>query len=168
MFKNILVATDGSKMGDRAMSLACDMSRAYQARLVIIHVLDLVDKEPDWLRFAGTEIVGPYAANVERSDTTAQMEIAEEANKHKKIAQQAAEGLVHSAKMTARGKGVAKVDTIVEIGKPAECILEAARRERADAIVMGSHGYSDLKGIFVGSVSHQVAHQADCACIAIT
>ncbi len=67
-----------------------------------------------------------------------------------------------------RDDGVAKVETFVEIGKPAECILEAAKREHVDAIVMGSHGYSDLKGLFIGSVSHKVAHEADCPCIAIT
>ncbi len=35
-------------------------------------------------------------------------------------------------------------------------------------MVMGSPGYSDFKGLFVGSVSHQVAHEAGCPCIAIT
>ncbi len=79
-----------------------------------------------------------------------------------------AERLLNAATLVARDHGVTKVETIVEFGKPAECILDVAKREKADAIVMGSHGYSDLKGLFVGSLSHQVAHEADCPCIAIT
>ena len=159
MFKNILVATDGLEMGARAVRLACDMSRAYEARLVVIHVIVLEDKERDWLCHTGYGIADLYGVNVN---------LAEKVLGDRQIAQEVAEGLVYSAKMATQGYGIPKVDTIVEIGKPAECILEAAYREKADAIVMGSHGYSDLKGLFVGSVSHQVAHEADCPCIAIT
>ncbi len=159
MFKNILVATDGSEMGERAVSLASDMSRAYEARMVVVHVIDLKDKVPGWPRDVGSRVVDPYGANVN---------LAEKVLSYRKIAKEVAEGLLHDAEMAARGSGVSEVDTIVVFGKPAECILEAAEREKADAIVMGSHGHSDLKGLFVGSVSHKVAHEADCPCIAIT
>ncbi len=168
MFKNILAATDGSEMGDRAVSLASDLSRAYGARLLVMHVLNLEDEEPDWIRFAGAEIIDPAGVEVQNALHAVKQGIMEDVKSRRQVAQEAAEGLLHAAKMKARGDGVAKVDTIVEIGKPAECILEAAKREHADAIVMGSHGYSDLKGLFVGSVSHKVAHEADCPCIAIT
>ncbi len=168
MYKNILVATDGSEMGARAVSLASDLSRAHGARLMVMHVLNLEEEEPDWIRFAGAEIIDPAGVEVQNALHAVKQEIVDAAKSRRQVAQEAAEGLLHSAKMKARGDGVTKVDTIVEIGKPAECILEAAKREHVDAIVMGSHGYSDLKGLFVGSVSHQVAHAADCPCIAIT
>jgi len=32
---------------------------------------------------------------------------------------------------------------------------------------MGTRGLSDLKGLFVGSVSHKVSHLADCSCITV-
>lgn len=159
MFKNILVATDGSEMGARAVSLASDMSLAYGARLMVLHVLDPKGDGPDWMRHSGSQVVDPYGPNVN---------LAQKVLGYRKIAMEVAQGLVHSAQEAARRYGVAKVETMVETGKPAECILEAAEREHADVIVMGSHGYSDLKGLIVGSVSHKVAHDADCACIAIT
>ncbi len=168
MYKKILVATDGSDMGARAVSLASDLSRAYGARLLVVHVLNLEDEDPDWIRFAGAEIVDPSGVEVQNALNAAKQGIMEDTKSRRQVAQEVAEGLLHSAKTKARGDGVAKVDTIVEIGKPADCILEAAEREHADAIVMGSHGYSDLKGLFVGSVSHKVAHEAGCPCIAIT
>ena len=168
MYKNILVAIDGSDMGDRAVSLASDLSRAHGARLVVMHVLDLEDEKPDLIRLSGSEIVDPSGVVAQNALHTARQHIMEAVQSRRNVALDVAAGLLNSAKMHARDDGVAKVDTIVEIGKPAECILEAAKREQADAIVMGCHGYSDLKGLFVGSVSHQVAHDADCACIAIT
>lgn len=168
MFKNILAATDGSDMGTRAVSLASDLSRAYGARLLVLHVLNLDDEEPDWIRFAGSEIIDPSGMDVQNALHAVKQGIIENTQSRRQIAQEVAEGLLNTAKMHAQRHGVTDVRTLVEVGKPAECILDAAKREKADAIVMGSHGYSDLKGLFVGSVSHQVAHQADCACIAIT
>lgn len=168
MFKKILVATDGSDMGARAVSLASDLSRAYGARLILMHVLNLEEKDPDWINFAGAEIIDPSGLEVQDAVNTAKQGILEDVKSRRRVAQEVAAGLLNTAKTQARVEGVTDVDTIVEIGKPAECILKAARREHADAIVMGSHGYSDLKGLFMGSVSHKVAHEAGCPCIAIT
>jgi nucleotide-binding universal stress UspA family protein len=42
------------------------------------------------------------------------------------------------------------------IGNPAEEIAAAADKSGADLLVMGSHGHSALRGLFVGSVTHAV------------
>ena len=42
------------------------------------------------------------------------------------------------------------------VGDPAETIARLARSERADLIVMGSHGRSALKSLFAGSVVQRV------------
>ena len=56
---------------------------------------------------------------------------------------------------------------MTEYGDPAERILDCAKREHVDMIVMGTRGLSDLKGLLMGSVSHKVSHLADCACVTV-
>ncbi|NOJ27235.1 MAG: hypothetical protein DA330_04400 [Nitrososphaera sp.] len=38
MFKNILVAVDGSKHSDKAFEMAIDLAQKYESNLFIIHV----------------------------------------------------------------------------------------------------------------------------------
>lgn len=53
--------------------------------------------------------------------------------------------------------GEAPEPTIVVVaGKPAREILNVARRERADLIVMGTHGLSRLRTVFFGSTTARV------------
>ena len=50
----------------------------------------------------------------------------------------------------------------IEVGSPAETIVEIAVHERFDLIIIGSRGYSRLKTLFVGSVADEVMEQASC------
>jgi nucleotide-binding universal stress UspA family protein len=52
-------------------------------------------------------------------------------------------------------------------GDPAQSILHLAKERGVDTIVMGSRGLSDIKGLFVGSVSHKINHLAECTCITV-
>lgn len=56
---------------------------------------------------------------------------------------------------------------IVEMSQPAEVIVDNARKLDVDAVVMGSRGMSDLKGLLIGSVSHKVMHTAPCRVILV-
>ncbi|NQU72224.1 MAG: universal stress protein, partial [Rhodospirillales bacterium] len=46
-------------------------------------------------------------------------------------------------------------------------IIEYAEQHDIDMIVIGSRGLGDLKGMLLGSVSHKVAHLAECSCITV-
>lgn len=52
--------------------------------------------------------------------------------------------------------GVARVETSVWYGPPADTIVEAARFRNADLIVMSSHGRSGLGRLVLGSVAESV------------
>lgn len=54
-----------------------------------------------------------------------------------------------------RGEGV-KVETSVWYGTPAASIVDAAKAQRADLIVMTSHGRSGLERLIMGSVAESV------------
>jgi len=49
----------------------------------------------------------------------------------------------------------------VETGNPANLIVEVARREAADQIVLGSHGRRGLERFFLGSVAERVLRLSD-------
>ncbi len=55
-----------------------------------------------------------------------------------------------------------RVETEVEVGRPAETILEATARHHPDLLVLGSRGLDTLQEWFVGGVSYKVASQASC------
>jgi len=51
-------------------------------------------------------------------------------------------------------------------GQPAEKIVELARREDVDAIVLGTQGHSRLNHLLAGSVAQAVMRDAPCAVVA--
>lgn len=50
----------------------------------------------------------------------------------------------------------------LEEGHPAPVIVRLAAEEGCDLILMGTRALSDLSGLLLGSVSHQVVHEAPC------
>lgn len=55
----------------------------------------------------------------------------------------------------------------VERGVPGEVICEVAAEERADLIVVGSHGKGVIRRVLLGSVSYHVLHHAPCPVLVV-
>ena len=53
-------------------------------------------------------------------------------------------------------RGITNVETSVWYGAPAHAIIEGARHQKADLIVMSSHGRSGLGRLILGSVAESV------------
>ena len=60
-----------------------------------------------------------------------------------------------------------EVDFLVWEGDPGESILEAAQAERADMIVVGSHGRGAVGRFLIGSVSDHVVRNASCPVLVV-
>ena len=56
-----------------------------------------------------------------------------------------------------------EVSTLVEAGNPVDCILNAAKLEHADLVIMGSHGTGGLKKALFGSTTYDVARKLKCS-----
>jgi nucleotide-binding universal stress UspA family protein len=60
-----------------------------------------------------------------------------------------------------------KLETKVLTGAPAEKILEVAKKENIDLIIMGAHGRKGLERVFFGSVADKVVTAALCPVMTI-
>jgi universal stress protein A len=64
-------------------------------------------------------------------------------------------------------KPLCGVKTAVELGVPDKNIIDKAKRDEADMIVMSTHGRSGLAHVFTGSVTEAVVRHAPCAVLSI-
>lgn len=61
-----------------------------------------------------------------------------------------------------------KIHTVMEDDDPDDKILDAAKRENADFIVLGRRGLAACHGMLSGSVSTKVGHMASATVISVT
>ena len=135
MFKNILVAIDGSKHAERALMEAVDLARHSGAALTALSAF------PD---IAPWVFVGGHGAIVPPESLDDLHE--QSRREHSRMLDELVERLGTSV----------DVDKLVVQGPPAQAILEQARTGGHDLIVMGSRGRGELRSLLLGSVSHHV------------
>jgi nucleotide-binding universal stress UspA family protein len=58
--------------------------------------------------------------------------------------------------------GVKNVKTIIKTGKPFVEIIETAKEENADLIIIATHGHSGVEHILFGSTAEKVVRKAPC------
>ena len=135
MYKNLLVATDGSKLSDKAVAHAVGLARAVGATITAFYAA------PDYPMPAYAD--GVVYEPVSRRE-------------YQKLAAQDAEKIL--AKVVAKAKaGGVECKTAFDIaGTPWEAILAAAKKNKADAIVMASHGRRGLSAVLLGSETQKV------------
>jgi nucleotide-binding universal stress UspA family protein len=138
MFKNILLATDGSAASEQAVAMAVGLARTHQARLVAVYV---VDPYP-YLGIGDTNLAGFNAYMAAAQEHAAQA--------HAEVAQRCAEG----------GAAVDLDVVLVEEAGVTAGILATARQRGSDLIVIGSHGRSGVDRIVLGSVAAKVVAQS--------
>jgi nucleotide-binding universal stress UspA family protein len=63
--------------------------------------------------------------------------------------------------------GERKRSAVVSGDDPAETIVEAARRERADVLVVGSVGMSGRREFLLRNVPNRVSHNAPCTVVIV-
>jgi len=173
MFRKILCPTDGSYHANKALNLAIDLADRYGAELVVLHVPHASENVSALKRFAEVEGLAPKINTemdrlksldfrVPPTDTAFR-----DASISPQVLIEIGRYLVDAAKALALDKGVRRVEARIETGDPAERILDCIKSENIDCVIMGSRGLNDLKGLFLGSVSHKVANRAACTCISV-
>lgn len=147
-FKNILVATDGSRYSEAAINEAIGIAKLGRANLTAVSVVPSETK----MRYEHGFIDSKIRADLEKLAA--------------KESPQAAENNVKIVKEKAEKEGVSSKGFIVT-GVPHEAIVDIAKETNADLILVGSHGRTGLSRLMMGSVTERVIGHADCAVLVV-
>jgi nucleotide-binding universal stress UspA family protein len=135
MFERILVSVDGSPDSEKAVKLSCELARLAGSHVVVVHGRDVPFLAPSGR---------PTPPAVERIES-----------------EEDARQIVQGAVSTLQGAGVSVEGRVLPgEGRIGYKILEAAEKEKADLIVLGSRGMSRVEEVLIGSVSHKIIHMA--------
>ena len=172
MFKNILVATDGSEAAHRAVQTAADLAGKYDAQLHVLHVM-LHGEQPKSLRhmaevenLANIPTMKPVVGDDMPARVRADGEISDHRLDHEALAI-LSNRILEGAVVTAEKAGAEKITTHAADGDPATRILDMCDQTDSQLIVMGSRGLGRLKSLLVGSVSQKVGQMSECCCLTV-
>lgn len=134
----LLLATDLSPASEAATERALDLARRLGSGILAVSVID-----PGTLRLPG----GRFGARIDQVRASRERE---------------AQVLVRRG----RELGV-PVTFLIWQGDPGEVIVEAARSEGVEMIVIGSHGRRGVERALLGSVSDHVVRHAPCPVLVV-
>ena len=135
--RRILLATDLSGASEAATEQALELSRQLGARLLAVSVIDASAPLPGEIRLLRLD-------------------------QRRAARESAAQALV----VRGRAAGVS-VEFLVWEGEPGASIVDAAASERADLIIVGSHGRGRVGRLLLGSVSEHVVRHASCPVLVV-
>ena len=136
MYKNILIATDGSKFAGQALNHGVKLAKNTGARLTFVTV----------------------------SETWSALDMAYEArggafnpiSEYEKAVEETAAKILSSAKAAAEKAGVKSTGVHLKDRHPADGIVETAAAKKCDLIIMGSHGRRGIQKMLLGSIASEV------------
>lgn len=135
MYKHILIPTDGSPTAQKAVKAGLKFARWAKARVTVFTAM------PEYRTPTTAEIAARKV-----------MSIAE--YERRTLAQ--AQKLLDKVARRAKAAGV-KLDTEAVLSdRPAQAIVEVAKKKRCDLIFIGSHGRKGLSALLLGSQTHEV------------
>jgi len=77
-----------------------------------------------------------------------------------------AEDILKTAEEIFNARGVDYTLNVV-YGSPGKVLSEYSKSKGYDLIIMGSHGHSDIAGLFLGSVTHRVLNTIYCPVLVV-
>ena len=135
--KKVLVPIDFSDYSKSALKYAVNFAKSFNAEIILIYVVEPVIYPPD---FSMGQIAMP-SINTEW-DERAKDELA-------KLAKNEI-------------SGVDSVKSVIKTGKPFVEIIETAKEENVDLIIIATHGHSGVEHILFGSTAEKVVRKAPC------
>lgn len=140
--KQILCPTDFSDASAHGIDQAVMIAGWYKARMTALHVVS-----PIRLLVQGVAVASG-ARSLEEPDV-------------ERLLRETAD---HCRAATTAG---ICLDSLVDMGQPARCILDRAASLPADLIVMGTHGVGGFQYLVLGSVTEKVLRQAPCPVLTV-
>lgn len=148
---NVLLPVDGSEYSEAAVEAVASRPWPRGSAVRVLHVV------PSAALAAGMYSPPPPAMAVNTSPTWP----GELVETHKRFTERG-EQITARAADRLRRAGL-EVDTRIREGDPRDAIIDEATTWPADLIAMGSHGYTGLKRLLLGSVAQSVLTHAPCS-----
>ncbi len=142
MIAKILVAVDGSEPGMRAADCALEIARRFAASVTIVNMLDSME---------------PYVATMEAASCLSRIV---------DLALETQSSILNNTRASFDAAGVTCTSR-AESGPRVDTIVEVAKSEQSDLIVIGARGLGKIKRVMLGSTSEGVVHQAPCAVLVV-
>ena len=139
MYKKILVPTDGSDFARKAQEHALFLAKASGAEIVAVSVTE-----------------NNFINGLPLDDEVYQL--------NQVLKERSEENLEEFDKLNVDDL---KITHVIREGSPAKVILEVAKDENVDLIVMGSSGKSGFDRFIMGSVADKVVNSAKCAVLVV-
>lgn len=133
--KKILVPTDFSKESEYALKVAAKLAKTYGSEIYLVHLLDLPIQEVD-----------PLSSPSELPAAMFFMELA-----NKKL----------EALMTRDYLKGLKLHVTIKPGNPFNGIMSVCKKNKISIVIMGSHGSTGIREVFIGSIAEKVVRNSD-------
>ena len=141
--KRMLCASDFSPASRPAFQLAQELARTLKAKLILFHAYE---------RSVPIGNGGYLPQSVMQEMLTATRDAA--AQSLKRLAR------------SSQGKDV-RISTLLAEGSAAAAIVRAAKKNRVDLVVMGTHGRTGVRRLLMGSVADRVIRTASCPVLVV-
>ena len=138
MYEEILVPLDGSPLAEGALPHARALSKAFDARITLLCVIEPVEM------YSQPGMIGPIVS--------VSMDVKEESENLKRYLDKIADDL--------KKEGI-EARTVVKEGDAASEICDYADQNHEDIIVMSTHGRSGIQRWVYGSVADKVLRSAN-------
>lgn len=137
-YKSILVPFDGSEFSKKAITRACQLSKIDGSSITTLYVIPKYEEMVEFYRTASI----------------------------KESLYQEADKIINGAVSLASSQGITIQKEIVE-GHSADKIIEIAKKQKNDMIIIGSHGYSRIDKAIIGSTTERVITNASCPILVV-
>lgn len=136
MYRNILIATDGSVLAEKAVSHGLSLAKSVGAKV--------------------TALIVETPFNVFGVPESQARQMSEAFAQHAEHNKQHATKVLNHVTNAAKAIGVACEGVQMEHEQPYQAIIATAKEKNCDAIVMASHGRSGISALLLGSVTNKV------------
>ncbi|MDP7976006.1 MAG: universal stress protein [Thermoprotei archaeon] len=154
MFRKVLIPIDGSEYSLKALEIAAKITDPRKGVAVVVTVI-----EPGVMQLPQT-----YLERLSMYDSSLPTGIIPKGSHDEGI--ERAELIVTKAHEILTSAGI-KTEMKILRGKPVKSIIESAKEEKADLIIIGSHGLGGLSKLLLGSVSSKVVEEAPCSVLVV-
>ena len=135
----ILVPVDFSEHSQKALRYALAFATQFDAEVTLVHIVEQMVYPGDWMYppLAVTDF-----ATEKREQVLARMRALD------------------------AGSGV-KTHHVVRLGRAWQEVIEIAREQKADLIILATHGYTGIKHVLLGSVAEKIVRHAPCPVLSV-